>query len=205
MPPGDHWWGYYPGALLCSPWWRHQLEIFSALLALCARNSPVTGEFPTQRPVTRIFDVFFDLCLNKRLSKQSWGWWLETPSRSLWRYNKASLRNSFEGGRLPSVYWGHANEGWAHRQGLLLDHDKVNKESNDTWCKPHCKCFKNDFLSYINPFTFISPVSDTCTCSEMKSPDYKPRNCARLSIEKALDNGELWKSPLPMDTVSSIL
>ena len=32
------------------------------------------GEFPTQRPVTRSFDVFFDLRLNKRLSKQPWGW-----------------------------------------------------------------------------------------------------------------------------------
>ena len=46
----------------------------------------VTGEFPAQRPVTRSFDVFFDLRLNKRLSKQSWGWWLETPSRPLWRH-----------------------------------------------------------------------------------------------------------------------
>ena len=38
-------------------WWRHQMETFSALLALCAGNSPVPGEFPTQRPVTRSFDV----------------------------------------------------------------------------------------------------------------------------------------------------
>ena len=44
--------------------WRHQMELFSALLAICAGNSPVTGEFPAQRPVTRSFDVFFDLCLN---------------------------------------------------------------------------------------------------------------------------------------------
>ena len=49
-------------------------------------NSPVTGEFPTQRPVTRSFDVFFDLRLNKRLSKQWWGWWFETPSRPWWRH-----------------------------------------------------------------------------------------------------------------------
>ena len=50
-----------------------------------ARNSPVTGEFLSQRPVTRNFDVFFYLRLYKRLSKQSWGWWFETPSWSLWR------------------------------------------------------------------------------------------------------------------------
>ena len=65
-------------------WWRHQMETFSVLLALRAGNSPVTGEFPAQRPVTRSFDVFFDLHLNKLLSKQSWGWWFETPSCSLW-------------------------------------------------------------------------------------------------------------------------
>ena len=57
----------------------------SALLAIYAGNPPVIGEFPSQRPVTRSFDVFWDLRLNKRLSKRSWGWWYETPSRSLWR------------------------------------------------------------------------------------------------------------------------
>ena len=67
-------------------WWRHQMETFSALLAFCAGNSPVPDEFPAQRPVTRSFDVFFDLRPNKRLSKQWWGWWSETPSSSLWRH-----------------------------------------------------------------------------------------------------------------------
>ena len=67
-------------------WWRHQMETFSVLLALCAGNSPVTGEFNSQRPVTWCFDVFFDLHLDTWLSKQSWGWWSETPSRSLWRH-----------------------------------------------------------------------------------------------------------------------
>ena len=47
------------------------MEPFSALLALCAGNSPITGEFTAQRPVTRSFDVFFDLRLNERLSKPS--------------------------------------------------------------------------------------------------------------------------------------
>ena len=69
-----------------STWWRHQMETFSALLTLCVGNSQVTGEFLAQRPVMRSFDVFFGLRLNKRLSKQSWGWWFKTPSRSLWRH-----------------------------------------------------------------------------------------------------------------------
>ena len=64
-------------------WWRHQIETSSALLVLCVGNSPVIGEFPSQRPVTRGVYVFFDLCLNKRLGKQSRGWWFETPSCSL--------------------------------------------------------------------------------------------------------------------------
>ena len=47
------------------------MDTFSALLALNAGTSSVTGEFPSQRPVTQSFDVFFDLSPNKRLSKQS--------------------------------------------------------------------------------------------------------------------------------------
>ena len=55
-------------------------------------TGPLCGEFtghrwiPSQRLVTRSFDVFFDLRLNKRLSKQSWCWWFDTSSRSLWRH-----------------------------------------------------------------------------------------------------------------------
>ena len=49
------------------------------------------GEFPTQRPVTRSFDVYFDLRPNKWLSKQSWGWWFETLSCSLWRHRNELL------------------------------------------------------------------------------------------------------------------
>ena len=67
-------------------WWRHLMVLFSALLALCEGNSPVTVEFPSQKPVRRSFDIFFDLCLSKRLSKQSWGWWFGTPLGSSWRH-----------------------------------------------------------------------------------------------------------------------
>ena len=56
---------------IISTWWRHQMETLSALLAICAGNSPVPGEFPTQRLVTRSFDVYFDLRPDKRLGKQS--------------------------------------------------------------------------------------------------------------------------------------
>ena len=60
-------------------------NIFRVTGRLCEE---FTGDrwFPSQRPVTRSFDIFFDLRLNKRLSKQSWGWWFKTPSHPLWRH-----------------------------------------------------------------------------------------------------------------------
>ena len=61
-------------------------NFFPRLLALCEGDPPVTGGFPSQRPVMPSFDVFFDLRLNDRLSKQSGRRWLETQSRSLWRH-----------------------------------------------------------------------------------------------------------------------
>ena len=56
------------------------------VLAICEGNPPVTDGFPSQRPVTRSFHVFFDLRLNKQLSKQSRRRWLESPLRPLWRH-----------------------------------------------------------------------------------------------------------------------
>ena len=60
-------------------------KIFRVTGPLCGEFTG-PGEFPTQRPVTRSFDVFFDLRLNKLLSKQPRGWWFETQSWSLWRH-----------------------------------------------------------------------------------------------------------------------
>ena len=72
------------------------------------------GEFPSQRPVTRSFVVFFDLRLNKRLSKQPWGWWFETPSWSLWR----------------------------HRNGLIVD-DEVSDVTSSSGSRYNKDCKKN--------------------------------------------------------------
>ena len=79
-----------------SPWWRHETKTFSALLAICEGNPPVTGGFPSQRPVTRSFDAFFDVRLKKRLySERPRGAgfrsvnpaerWRENPARALAR------------------------------------------------------------------------------------------------------------------------
>ena len=59
-------------------------NIFRVTGPLCG-NPPVTCGFPSQRPVSRSFYIFIDLCLNKRLSKQSIRMWFEMPSCPLWR------------------------------------------------------------------------------------------------------------------------
>ena len=107
-------------------WWRHQMETFSALLAICAGNSPVPGEFPAQRPVTQSFDVFFDLRLNKRLSKQSWGWWFETLSRPLWCHHNVVI---------PSVICGFMWAIYPYHSGLsriwvILASNKLEESVN---------------------------------------------------------------------------
>ena len=91
------------------------METLSALLAICAGNSPVPGEFPAQRPVTRSFDVFFDPRPNQRLSKQWRGWWFETPSCPLWRHcnvkktwgagSNTDLSPSLEHSDWPALKW----------------------------------------------------------------------------------------------------
>ena len=78
---------YYCCGLSWLSWWRHQMETFSVLLALCVGNSSVAGEFPAHKG----FDVFFHLRLNKWLSKQSWGWWLEIPLHPLWCHCNAII------------------------------------------------------------------------------------------------------------------
>ena len=105
---------WYLGSLCLqhSSRWRHQMETLSALLALSERNPPVCSGFPSQRPVMWSFDVLFDLCLNKRLRKQSRRWWFEMQSRSLWRRGNVvfTMQNNpvfvlyDEGCKLPATF-----------------------------------------------------------------------------------------------------
>ena len=82
-------------------WWHHQMETISALLTdLWCREFTSHQWIPLTKPVMRSFDAFFDLCLNKRLSKQSWGWWFETPSCSLWRYCNDMENWPWQGNRI---------------------------------------------------------------------------------------------------------
>ena len=100
-------------------WWRLRMETFTALLALCAGNSLATGEFPSQKPVTRNFGILFYLRPYKRLCKQSRRRCSETPSRSLWRYcNDRILVEALfikflsnECRKTSQMHWGWTHEG----------------------------------------------------------------------------------------------
>ena len=80
------------------------METFFALLALCRGNSPVTGEFPSQRPVTRSFDVFFALRMDKPFNKPSRRRWVETPFHSLWSHCYVNV--------CPQCHVRHINNWW---------------------------------------------------------------------------------------------
>ena len=118
------------------------METFSALLSLCAGNSPVTGEFPAQRPVARNCDVFFDLCLNKRLSKQSRRRVFETPSRSLWRHCNIARMSSH---RLHVWLWWCGNN-TIDGQILWLETTAVHSNTNVKWT-PISTSFGQYFMS----------------------------------------------------------
>ena len=74
------------------PWWHHQMETFSALLALCEGNSLVTDEFP-HKGQWRGALMFSLICV---LSKQSKHRLFETPSRPLSRHFNALALSKME-------------------------------------------------------------------------------------------------------------
>ena len=95
----------------------------SALLTLCEGNPRVTGGFSSQRPVTRSFEVFSDLRLNKRLSKQSRRRWIETPSRPLWRHCYVKSRIFFNSTKWFSGSYGRHSSNQIEK----ANHDDVIK------------------------------------------------------------------------------
>ena len=100
------------------------METFSALLAFCAGNSPVPVNSLHKRPVTRSFDVFFDLCLSKQLSRQSRRWWFEMPSCPLWRHCNVTWWLGWVG------LWGFL---WWAPSAKRKDHHGVSSGWSSTW------------------------------------------------------------------------
>ena len=104
------------GRPVCMLLHRHMMtssngNIFHITGHLCGE---FTGEFPAQKPVMRSFDVFFDLRVIYRLSKQSWSWWFETPSCPLWHHcNETTdwIKVKFDGPAWLSLYVLNLSEG----------------------------------------------------------------------------------------------
>ena len=107
-------------------WWRHQMETFSALLAICVGSSPVTGEFPSQRPVTRSVDVFL-ICtwINGGVNIRKAG----DLRRHRTHYDVILMRNFVRTIKL--VYWISkkilslfgVNNAWHHKSNICVSHD----------------------------------------------------------------------------------
>ena len=122
----------------------YQMEICFAAMALCAGNPPFSGGFPPLRPVTRSFDVFIDLRMNKRLNKQSRRLCFDTSSRALWRHNKygravASIAERIQvcgirAHRCVSARWNITLE--FSRYGLYIS--PLNAEPIDIWNQQMC-------------------------------------------------------------------
>ena len=98
------------------PWWRHQMETFSALLALCAGNSPVPVNSPHKGQWCGALMFSLICALNKRLSKQPWGWWFEAPSWSLWRQCTCNALHGY-GVSLQMLWCHHVNVVYGHMKG----------------------------------------------------------------------------------------
>ena len=118
-------------------------NIFRVTGLLCGEFTG-PGEFPTQRPVTRSFGVFFDLPLNKRLSKQPWGWWFETPSWSSWRQCNVNLSTQKS---MSSTHWAPLTSApvIVRRAGLLWS----QQDFEWRWSVPLFKCLTVLEFSFI--------------------------------------------------------
>ena len=84
--------------------WKHFPRYWSFVRGI--HRSPVN--FPHEGQGRGALKFSLICALNKRLSKQSWGWWFETPSRSLWSHCK--------------VQWIPAQCRFAHQEKFLICH-----------------------------------------------------------------------------------
>ena len=130
------------------------METFSALRVLCAENSPATGECPSQSPMTRRFDVFFNLRLNKRLSKQSWGWWSET------RHFKCSTKSIFSMQQLHQPRLWFITGGYLVKRWFIPAAARARGQSNDL----NRGILASNLLNCHNEVINAPPIPSTSRC-----------------------------------------
>ena len=153
--------------------WKH----ISALLALCAGNSPVTGEIPSQRPVTRSFDILFDLSMNKRLSKQSWGWWFEEPSRSLWRHCNAGTVQTLTSEHVYgyAILKGHFEvTSWQNHTPAMAPGDISPCGASDRWT----------FTRYVNINIYWLEIWGVCSIYSLNVLTNHARRCRAIQVQR---------------------
>ena len=170
-------------------------------MAFCAGNSLTTGEFPSQRPVTRSFDVFFDLLLNKRLHKQSWGWWFETPSCPLWRHRNAALyfwwpccmrcQNIYRHNNVRVPFIPKSPIGWSHKSGPHWVHIEWCQDIEHLPSGPKCARWAKHlgWDIYLNGHTSCRPK--WCMCRSLVT--YHHINKWNIT-EVGISNNEMYMS-----------
>ena len=121
-------------------------NIFRVTGHLCG-NSPVPAEFPAQRPVTRSFD----LRLNKRLSKQSWGWWFETLLCPLWRHRNVCDHLSKLGLNFIWRSWSQAGEYSHNLHPVTAIKQAIIVRSATRWPQNKRPVFLTGYDSYTEP------------------------------------------------------
>ena len=155
----------------------------SALLALCVGNLSVTGEFRSQRPLARSFESFSELRLNKRLCKQSRGWWFETISRPSWRHCNVSRKcfvylmsqsvDSFSASsELKCLYFDNSETFWIRLDLFNDDTCPSGHISRRTQVNVSQSCF--NFLNKLHKLNYIvqvwTLVEVNCVISDYKNP-----------------------------------
>ena len=129
--------------------WKYHRSTSPVLCMMTSSNGNIfrvtghlCGEFTGHRgiPRTKASDAelwcYLDLHLNKRLSKQSWGWWFETLSRSLWRHGNGSGNGSLsQRARYEEsvpMSWRHSGQQFWYRSLQLTSVSHLNNYNHAT-------------------------------------------------------------------------
>ena len=167
------------------------METFSVLLTLCAGNSPVTGEFPSQSPLTRRFNVVFDQQLNKWLSERSKRWWFETPSRSLLHHCNAQTLIL------------KVNDDKSTRIQTVTDRTAHGQYSHVAWASRHLKSqatrlFYTLFMittKTISKIYITVHLREKCTSYRWISSQ-RNSNSENVSISWGNHEGKIWQNDI---------
>ena len=159
-------------SLIFQSWWRHQIETFSSLLAHCEMNPAVTSGFPSKRPWARSFDQFFNLRLNRQLSKQSRFRGFETIPCSLWRHSNGSIKIQGHGVwttwiYAPCIRLRRKRPMWV-TFACFLDKVKVLCKSKIPYEPPWLECHFIMLCENFRNMAFVDCTDNSCDTNDTK-------------------------------------